>query len=141
MYKLQARANIYLSGVVIMSKFIGALIGVVVDVLGHLIAAIFERQSFFDRLISIQGIIILIALILFGLIVGVVLEKSHQSTSSSTASGNSKDNSVRQKIDASGGEVIGSPQSVEGHNGDGKKSQIIIARNKGKVKGSGQSIK
>lgn len=127
-----------------MSKLIGAMIAVVVDVVGHLIAAIIERQSFFDQLISIQGIIILIALILIGLIAGVLLEKSHQSTSSPRpASPNPKDDSIKQKIDASGGgEVFNSPQSVEGHVSDGENiQQKIKATWWGKVRGSGQSTK
>ena len=124
-----------------MSKFIGALIAVVVDVLGHLIAAIFERQSFFDQLISIQGIIILITLILIGVIAGILLERSHQNTSSPPASGNFKDNSVKQTITASrGGKVSKSPQSVKGHAVGGEIIQDIKAIKKGEVTDSGQSV-
>jgi hypothetical protein len=124
-----------------MSKFIGALIAIAIDVLGHLIAAIIERQSFFDQLISIQGIIILIALVLIGVIAGILLDKSHQSTASPSVSGNLKDNSVKQTITASrGGKVSKSPQSVKGDIVGREIIQDISAAKKGEVTDSGQSI-
>ena len=122
-----------------MSKFIGALIAIAIDVLGHLIAAIIERQSFFDQLISVQGIIILVALVLIGVVAGIFLDKSHHSTSSVPESGNLNDKSIQQTITASRrGKVSNSPQSVKGPVVGG----IIqdISAKKGEVTDSGQSV-
>ncbi len=62
--------------------FAGALIAVVIDVLINLIAASAEKQAFIVQLISTQGIWILIALILCGLVAGVMLERPNKSSSS-----------------------------------------------------------
>lgn len=121
--------------------FAGVLVGVLVDLLIHYIAAATEHLPFIQQLFSPLGIILMAILVLVGLAVGVVIEKSHQSTPSLPASGNLKDNSVMQTITASrGGKASKSPQSVKRHVDSGEIMQKIKATKKGEVTDSGQSI-